>query len=239
MDLTLLNRKIGVHEWVGRYELDPLVPENGPAFHFVIDLYRETEAPGQCFAKVFRREFLRVRPTFAAGGGEGPGEDCDEVVLVEDGTRDWSPRFDSAETALQSVLEQLADIFGSGPADRRAPLAPLNLVKLGSMQAITSWITANRTVERVVLVALVVAVWGLVMTLHNWPYGQGKISSVAWHYLVFGFCGWQAYGEVRDRLKPSWRRFALPVAVAGTLVVFHVPLITMTQALLRRLDWVQ
>lgn len=112
MQVNIRGEELQLHELVGRYELDPIEIDNEGSFVFAIDIYRETTGLRKYFPKVYRYEFYRLRPSFPFNANNSENQECDEELLVEDSSTNWSEnRMDSSKEVLEFVLKRIKDIF--------------------------------------------------------------------------------------------------------------------------------
>lgn len=113
MKIKYKEKTIRVHELMGRYELDPIIPpeETGTAaFFFVIDILKNTEAVQEYFPKVYRRESFSISPSSYTKGKKL--EAFDEILIVEDSFYDSaSLTGKSPDEVLQKVLKVIEEKF--------------------------------------------------------------------------------------------------------------------------------
>jgi hypothetical protein len=73
-------------EVVGTFDLEPIAisHDGSPSLNFRIELHVDFDQPAVIRARLWRKEFLRVQPTFPQDAGCPRYEPADEVILVED-----------------------------------------------------------------------------------------------------------------------------------------------------------
>lgn len=106
MEIVFRGKKIMLYKLVERYEMDPIELEDGDSFSYTMDVYRELSGERKYFPRVYRREFYRLKPSFASN------TESDEEILIEDMARPWAEiRLGSSEEVVQLVLREIESIF--------------------------------------------------------------------------------------------------------------------------------
>lgn len=109
MKIKDFEKNIKIFEFVNRFELEPIVVEvgEGATFEFVIDIYMDAGRNGPFFPRVYRKESVRLRPSFAAD------EEFDEEVLVRDLSQSWEDiRMNKVSEVLSIVIGHISKMFG-------------------------------------------------------------------------------------------------------------------------------
>jgi hypothetical protein len=73
-------------EIVGIFDLEPVLIEGGdaPDLSFRVELHACANKPNVIRARLWRKDFFRVQPTFPQAGGKPADEPADEEIFVED-----------------------------------------------------------------------------------------------------------------------------------------------------------
>lgn len=90
----------------------PIPCGNGDEIRLRIELLRTLNPPFRIFARIWRKEFYRVRPTFPQKAGKPAEGLCDELILVEDTYFVPYPNHLSGKNAMQ-VLRKVISVIES------------------------------------------------------------------------------------------------------------------------------
>lgn len=108
------NSLLKTFELVKVVDLERIIPQNPdiPSFVFRIEILKERKVRGQFHARVYRKETLRVQPTFPQEDSRPKYECSDEDIFVEDIVKDWEDfRGKTAEVVLNKVLNKIRETF--------------------------------------------------------------------------------------------------------------------------------
>lgn len=108
-----MTRNEKIYEVVGVFDIAPIdAGETSESFKFRIEVLRDLGKARRFYAKVYRRETLRVRPTFPIVKGRPRGVLADHEVLVADDAIGGGI-FEGPSPALviRKVRKRIADIF--------------------------------------------------------------------------------------------------------------------------------
>ena len=109
MKFTIANKKIRLHKRVRHYELNPIYTTDEKPIVICIEIFENESAKNKYFAKVYRKEFYTLTPSFT---GSNMSISTDEIVVIEDTSYEWSNiSAETPEKVIKHVLVKLKKMF--------------------------------------------------------------------------------------------------------------------------------
>jgi hypothetical protein len=110
----LMTKNVKICEVVSVFDLAPMdAGEASESFKFRIEVLKDLGKKRSFFARIYRRETLRVQTTFPIIKGRSRGFLADhEILVVDDALGSTSFRASNPKSVVRKVRKRIAEVFG-------------------------------------------------------------------------------------------------------------------------------